>query len=117
MLFGFATSHLLTPQESDVALAAAAGSFIALCLDRPAGWFRCSLLFAIGQITAYYWTPALMGWLSLNQTWNRPLGFVFGASGMGLAGGLMRFLRGVADDPLGYVGRAVKIWRGQRDDC
>lgn len=115
MLFGFSTFHLLTPAESEIALAAAAGSFIALTLDRPVGWFRCSLLFAIGQLTAYYWTLPVLAWFGAGAGWNRPIGFIFGASGMGLAGGLLRFSKGVSDDPLGFVGRAVRIWRG-RDD-
>jgi hypothetical protein len=117
MLLGFQTVHLLTQGEAQVALAAAAGSFVALSLDRPGGWFRCSLLFCVGQITAYYWTYPVMGWFSLAAGWNRPIGFIFGASGMSLAGGVMRFTKGISEDPVGTFGRVVKIWRGNRDEC
>lgn len=104
--------HLFSPDQTQIATATAAGSFVALLVTQRPGWLHVFTLFVVGQITALYWTEPMVAWFGWTMAAYRPFGFIFGAVGMLIWGGILSLVQQLHDDPLGTITWAWGLWRG-----
>lgn len=107
--------HFFTPQQTSILTAAAAGSFIALLLTRKIGWLHVLTLFAVGELTAFYWTVPIALKFGLTD-WLSNVAFSLGALGMLIWGAILKVFERVHDDPTGTISWAYGLWKGRGND-
>lgn len=104
--------HFFTPEETAIAGATAAGTFVALLVRRP-GWLQMLTWFIVGQLTSYYWAIPLIMWAGWSMLYYRPAGFMFGAVGMLVWTAIFAFSQRLSEDPLGTFATLWRTWKGQ----
>jgi len=109
---GIDVVHIFSPDESAIAGATAAGTFVAVLLRRP-GYIQVLTWFAVGQVTSFYFVLPIAIYLMLAMVYYRPLGFLIGAIGMLVWGAVFSFWNKVGDDPIGTIGGLWRLFRGQ----
>lgn len=105
--------HLLDPEQARIATAAGFGSFVFLVVKRNLGWAFVLTLFAVGQITAYYFTIPLALWRGWSMQAYGVIGFTIGALGMLIWGAIIQFAQSLHDDPRGTLSWAWRLWKGK----
>lgn len=105
-------THFLSPDETAIAGATAAGTFVALLLRRP-GYVQMLSWFVIGQLTSFYFVVPIALYFMMAMAYYRPLGFMIGAIGMLIWSFVFSFTQKFVDDPLGTIGSVWRLWKGE----
>lgn len=104
--------HLFTPDETAIAGATAAGTFVALLVRRP-DWRAMLSWFIVGQLTSFYWVVPGIMFLGWSMDYYRSAGFAFGALGMLLWTAIFALSQKLSEDPVGTIATLWRTIRGQ----
>lgn len=107
--------HLLTPDETAIAKATAAGTFLAVLIRRPP-WLEIVTWFLVGQLTTYYWVAAICLWWMLGPDYYGVMACFLGAVGHMIWSALFQFFERLKNDPLGTLAGVLRSFRGQSGD-
>lgn len=103
--------HLLTPDETTIAKATAAGTFLAVLICRPK-WVEIISWFLVGQMTAHYWAIAICIYWMISPDFYSGVGFAIGAFGHLIWSALFQFFEKLKDDPIRTIERLWRTFRG-----
>jgi len=103
--------HLLTPDETAIAKAAAIGTFVAVLIRRPP-WLEIVTWFLIGQLTSYYWVAAVCLYWMLGPYSYGVVAWSWGAFGHFIWSAAFQTFDRLKNDPLGTVERIWRSFRG-----
>ena len=77
-------------------------------------WAHVLVYFLIGQVTAFYFTAAIvdgLSWEPKNYSW---VGFTIGVVGMLFWGGAIKLFENLRDDPKGTLTWAKTLWEREK---
>lgn len=108
--------HIIEPTQVPIQTAAGFGSFVFLMITRKMGWINVLILFAVAQITAYYFTVPIAMWRGWSPQMYGTLGFTIGAFAMVAWSAVIALATSFRDDPKGTLTWAWRLWRGRDRD-
>src|SRR5262245_48455617 len=108
--------HLINPEQVPIQTAAGFGSFVFLVMTRKLGWINVAILFAVAQLTAFYFTMPFALWWGWSMAMYGPLGFTIGAFAMIGWSAVLALATKLQDDPQGTLTWAWRLWRGRDRD-
>ena len=106
-------SRWMATEQAAIAMAAAAGSFVALMVAKRTRWAEILTLFVIGQITAFYWTIFVAQRLGFGMEAYGWVGFLLGFLGMAFWGTVAKVAESFLADPKASINWALDIWKGR----
>ena len=104
--------HLFTADETAIAKATFAGSFLAVLVRRPP-WLEIVSWVLVGQVTSYYWVAAICLWWMLGPDYFGVTAFCMGAFGHVAWSAAFQLFEAVKADPVGTIDRLWRTIRGQ----